>query len=323
MGKLSATELQTIILDKLKKTRSEVVLSAAQGEDCAAVKTDGFLLLSGDPITAQMPLKSLGELVVNVCCNDVLANGGEPFALMLTVIMPPDSTTEDVETLMSAAAAKAESLQVDIIGGHTEFSDCVVRPVVSGTAIGRAHKVFPKSDLAVGDRLYVTKTLGIEGTTIIADGGREKLTDDDNETIRQYRESLSVLAEGRILRQCEAVSVMHDITEGGVIGAVAEICLGCGKGARIYEERFPVSGLTSRLCEKYGIQVGRMLSSGSMLFAAKDDSAAQALRREKIAVTQIGQVTTGDVLLVSKDNRERTVVPEPDEIYKFLKECGA
>lgn len=322
MGKLTAEELQKIILDKLRRTRAEVVLTAAQGEDCAALKTDGYILISSDPITAQMPPESLGELVVNVCCNDVLSNGGEPIALLLTVIMPPASSTQDVEKIMIAAQKKAEKLNVDIVGGHTEFSDCVTRPIVCGTAVGKCDRLIAKTSMKNGDKLFVTKSLGMEGTTIIADGGEETFTDEEKQLLTEYREQLSVYAEGSILKDCPSVTAMHDITEGGVIGAVAEICLGCGKGADIYENKFPVSNLTRRLCDKYGIDPARLISSGSMLFAASDTIGAQRLRQAGIEVSEIGKVTDGEVLLHCKNGDSKQVKPQPDELYYYLTRCN-
>ena len=321
-GKLSAEELQKLVLDKLPHRRGEVILSAAQGEDCSAVKTDGILLVSSDPITAAMSPESLGELCVSVCCNDIAACGGEPFALTVTLIMPPSAPTEDIERIMSGAMAKAESVRVDIIGGHTEFSDCVVRPIISGTAIGKTNRLMAKTALQVGDGLYVTKTLAMEGTAIIADGGRETFTKEEKAIIESYRNGLDVAKESEILRAFESVSVMHDITEGGVIGAVAEICLGSGKGADICEQSFPVSALTRRLCDRYGIDPARFISSGSMLFAARSDEAAVALRGFGIPVTQIGKVTSGDILLVKADGTRISVRPETDEMYKYYERCG-
>ncbi len=321
-GKLSAEELQKYVLDKLSYSRSEVVLSAAQGEDCAAVKTNEFVLLSSDPITAAMSADKLGELAVSVCCNDIVACGGEPFALMLTVIVPPDASESDIEQIMAAASAKAASANVAIIGGHTEFSDCVTRPIVSGTAIGKTERLVKKTSLKVGDKLYVTKTLGMEGTTIIVDGGKESLSQTEKSLCETYRKQLSVEKEGRILRDSPFVSIMHDITEGGVIGAVAEVCLGCGKGALMYEKAFPVSDFTKRLCNKYEINPARLISSGSMLFAANDAEPVEKLIAAGIEVSEIGVITDGEVLLVGIDGMETVVKPESDEMYKYFERCG-
>lgn len=320
-GKLTTEELQSLVLDKLRVSRSEVLLSAAAGEDCAAVSVDGYTLYSSDPITAAMPPRRLGALAVDVCCNDIAACGGEPIALLLVVIVPPECPLSEIEQIMDGARAKADEIRVDIVGGHTEFSDCVTRPIISGTAIGKTKRLMTKKSLKAGDKLYVTKTLGMEGTIIIVDAGHETLSKEQEALCESYRLKLSVDEESKILRTFPSVGMMHDVTEGGIIGAVAEVCLGCGLGARIYESALPVDGLTRELCAKYGIDPARLISSGSMLFSASDGSAALALRNAGIAVSEIGCVTEKDVLFIGVDGKSVSVRPETDQLYKFFERC--
>lgn len=318
-GKLNTYELQRNILDNLEVTRKETILSASQGEDCAALKAEGFVLVSSDPITCEMPIENLGSLSVDVCCNDIVANGGEPLALMLTIILPPSCGVRDVDIIVKDANFAAKRINVDIVGGHTEFSDCVTRPIVSATAIGSAKRLLKKADARIGDKLYVTKFLGMEGSTIIADNGGE-LTSDEQNVIGDFRRSLSVYPEGKILRDCEDVSFMHDVTEGGILGAVREVCFGRNIGADIYEESLPVHPLTKKLCKNLGIDVYRFISSGSMLFAAASDKAAIMLEKAGIKVTQIGALKSGnDTYLIRADGAKENIEVEPDQMYKINK----
>lgn len=163
LGKLTTDELNKHVISLLHKNRSEVLLSSAIGEDCAALDLKDVIVVSSDPITAVAEKEKLGALCVNVCCNDVAANGGEPVAMTITLIMPPSCSAEDVGVIMKGAVKRADELNVDIVGGHTEFSDCVVRPVVCGTAFGKAAKVICKSGLKKGDLLFVTKNLRLKG----------------------------------------------------------------------------------------------------------------------------------------------------------------
>lgn len=316
-GKLTTWELQSAVLDKIVRIRDEIILSAAQGEDCAAAKTDDYILFSSDPITAPMPPKSLGELVVSVCCNDIRACGGEPFGLLLTVIVPPNASVDDVADIMSAASESATKSGVEIIGGHTEFSDCVTRPIVCGTAVGKAKRIVSKLGLKVGQKLFVTKTLGMEGAAVIADSG-VPLSSEERLVLSAFKNSLSVAKESEILSKLDGVGMMHDITEGGVLGAVAEVCTAVGLGATLYEEKIPIEPLTERLCKEFAIDPFRLISSGSMLFSASDDLPAEKLSVIGIPVTEIGRVTEGEVLLIRRDGSKVAVEAGPDEMYKFF-----
>ena len=218
-GKLTTQELRENVLDKIERFRPEVLLSAALGEDCAALSIDDVILVSSDPITAVVETEKLGSLCVTVCCNDVAANGGEPVAMTLTIIMPVTCGAGDVGVIMDGAVKEAKRLNVEIVGGHTEFSDCVVRPIVSGTAIGKVKRVLKKTDLQPGDRLFVTKSLALEGTCILADIVKPALTEEEKRTLERFNSSLSVSRESVALSKLDSVSAMHDVTEGGVLGA--------------------------------------------------------------------------------------------------------
>lgn len=312
-GKLTSTELERYVLRRLKKIRGEVVLSAAEGEDCAAVRCDGLLVASSDPITAAMSPESLGELAVMINCNDIAANGGEPVALMLTVIAPPDFPAEDIGRIVSAAAERAAGMQVEIAGGHTEFSDCVTRAIVSATAVGFCKRLIAKTGLKAGQALGVTKRLGMEGVAILLEA--QGKTDDP--LYEKYKSALSVLPESRVLSALPAVTMMHDITEGGVLGAVAEVVTSRHLGADIYADRLPVDARAADVCRAAGVDILRLLSSGAMLFAADDMPAAlAALEAAGIEGTEIGVVTDGAPRLISAAGEE-TFSVQRDALYDY------
>lgn len=318
LGKLTTDELKSSVLDVLGRKRGEVLMSSALGEDCAALKIDDTVLVSSDPITAVVELDKLGALCVSVCCNDIAANGGEPVAMTLTLIMPPSCSADDVKTIMKSAEAKAVELNVDIIGGHTEFSDCVVRPIVSGTAIGRVKRLLKKTDLRVGDKLFVTKKLALEGTCILADAEKLALTEREREKLSEFNRMLDVTAESQILSEIASVSSMHDVTEGGILGAVAEICFSVGLGARLYKRQMPVDELTEKVCAAFGVDPLRLISSGSMLFSTADaDGVRSAMRDKGIEIAEIGCVTEDKTVVLIDGNEELEIDVLPDELYKF------
>ena len=317
IGKLTTTELNDSVISLLKRVRSEVKCSAAIGEDCAVAEIDGLILISSDPITAQVELEKLGALCVSVCCNDIASNGGEPIAMTLTLIMPTTHSANDVKIIMTGAVEKATELGVEIVGGHTEFSDCVVRPVICGTAIGKTQNPILKTALKEGESLVVSKQLGMEGTCIIIDADKLELDTAEQKIYEDYTKSLDVTAESRILSKLSCVSIMHDITEGGILGAVAEICHNQGLGATLYREKMPLSPLTERICAMRKINPLRLISSGSMLIStSQPQTVIDELAKFGITATEIGKVTAGKTVLINGENIEEFDV-EPDELYKL------
>ena len=139
LGKLTNTQLEELILNKFTYTRPEVVLSPRVGVDCAAVDMGGRLaVLSTDPITAAD--KNLGRLTVHISCNDAAAAGAEPVGLLVTLLAPPTATEEDIGRVADELKEASELANIEIIGGHTEVTDCVNRMITCATVLAKAPK---------------------------------------------------------------------------------------------------------------------------------------------------------------------------------------
>jgi hydrogenase expression/formation protein HypE len=118
------------------------------------------------------------------------------------------------------------------------------------------------------------------------------------------------------------VSAMHDITEGGVLGAVWEVCRLHGVGARVRMTDLPFEDVTLTACAHLGLDPMRLISSGSMLIVCPPEKAArltEAVENAGIGITDIGETTEageGIVIVNRKGEPESVAPPGPDEIYK-------
>ena len=220
-GKLDSEVLKRIIFDNIKFKRDEIITRPGIGEDCAEIDFGEYIcVMSTDPITASV--SDIGRLSIHISCNDIASNGVQPVGIMLAVMLPVGTTEEDIETIMKQAAAAAELMEVEIIGGHTEITPAVNKPVIVSTAIGRQPKNKIKQEIKTGDKIFITKYCGIEGTGIIACDCRDEvksiLTSEELDEAEAMLDMVSVVKEGVIAGDI-GVSAMHDITEGGVLGA--------------------------------------------------------------------------------------------------------
>lgn len=329
IGKLDSDVLKKIVFDKITYRRSEVITRPGIGEDCAVVDFGKYeCVLSTDPITAAA--SEIGRLAIHISCNDVASNGVEPLGILLAVMLPPGTTEEDVSRIMSDAAHAAELAGVEIVGGHTEVTPAVAAPVIVSTALGRAIKGKSASakDMKPGNRIYMTKTAGIEGSGIIAGDFSEEmaefLTAEEIEEACGLLDLVSVVPEGLIGGKI-GTSGMHDITEGGIFGAVWEMCTISGNGAVIYPERIPVLPVTEKICRHYGIDCMRLISSGCMLMCVSPentDEMEKSMEEAGIRFTCIGEVTPGTegIVAVSENGRREVIAPpSADELYKVVK----
>lgn len=327
IGKLPNEVLKAIVFDKIRNNRKEVLVRPGVGEDCAAVDFDQEIcVISSDPITGTD--SEIGVLAVHVSCNDIASAGAEPIGIMVTVLVPPDATMSNLERIMQQLADTAAAANVDIIGGHTEVTDAVTRFVISVTAIGKSinKAVVKTSGAKPGDSLIITKYAGLEGTSILAFDHQKELERvfgrDLVEKAQKLVNQISVVKEGFIASK-HGVHAMHDITEGGVLGAVWEMCDASGCGAEITEEEIPVLEETKRICSYFKIDPLKLISSGSMLIAADSESApdlVKKLQSEGINAAIIGKTAGNNTrILYSGTNGIMISPPESDELYKVRK----
>ena len=311
IGKLENSELESLILNKFRRIRPESLTVPRVGEDCAALDFDGDLVvMSMDPITSAGD-KSLGLLSVHVNCNDAVCMGAEPVGLLVTLLLPPDYPTDSIGRIADDLSAAAQVAHVDILGGHTEFTDAVTRPITCTSVIARMSKDRKLPGLQAGDDLVMTKTAALEGTAILATEHIEELSHLAPDLLKEaagYFSSLSVVPEGTVaLRQ--GVHAMHDVTEGGVLGAAWEICYASGLGLILDKEAVPVTKATRQIAQAAGIDPLRLLGSGSLLIGCSQGKAmVEALRQKDIPAAVIGRAAeTGFVFT------DGTVIDPPRE----------
>jgi hydrogenase expression/formation protein HypE len=324
-GKLDNKLLEEIVFRHIRHRRPEVLTRPGVGEDCAVVDFGPYeCVLSTDPITAAAA--QAGLLAIHVSCNDIASNGVAPLGILLAVLLPEGTEEEEVRELMRRAAETAAELDVEIIGGHTEITAAVTKPVIVSTAIGRAEKNASRSakDMRPGDFFLLTKQAGLEGTGIIATDFKNRLADTLREAELREAESMlsrvSVVREGVIAGRIGAAG-MHDVTEGGVLGAVWEMCEISGTGVEIWEDAIPVAPVTRKICARFGLDALRLISSGSMLIAAhpaEKDALLSAIREAGVEIACIGVVRErGAGLWMVRDGVRRVIEPPgADEIYK-------
>ncbi len=321
IGKLTNEQLKSVVLSKLRPKR-DVLLRSGVGEDCAALDFQGqACVLSTDPITGAE--KNAGRLAVHVSCNDVASSGAEPEAMLVTLLIPPGKTMAEVESVIDDLTATADMLGVDIIGGHTEVTDAVNRIVLSTTVIGRtaSNKLVKSGGAMPGDTLIMTGCAASEGTYIIASERSGQLahvlTEEELKEATVLGGSLSVISEGIIAGRLGATA-MHDVTEGGVFGAVHELCEASGTGCDIRKQDIPILDVTKKICAHFGLDPYRLIGSGSMLITAKDPAVIMSVLDEKgISAAIIGTITVKDVCVIDSGKREKLAPPEADELFRL------
>lgn len=317
LGKLDNDDLERLVLKKFHRVRPESLSSPTIGQDCATLDLVGDLVvLSCDPITSAS-VAHLGRLTVHVSCNDAAAAGAEPVGLLVTLLMPPSGTMDEISRIADDLSAAAQLANVDILGGHTEVTDAVTRAVTSATVVARQARRAALRGMRPGDEIVMTKWAAVEGTSILAEDFADRLAELPNALLasaRNFASQLSIVAESKIATQIGA-SAMHDVTEGGVLGAAWELGYANGCSVQIDPDKIPVREETQRICAVLGLDPLRLIGSGSLLIACDNGvRLVNALLEQNIPACVIGRAIDGTISFA-----DGVVLEEPhaDEIYRL------
>ncbi len=329
VGKLPQDFLNDLLSNR-RINDSRVLLGPGVGLDCAVVDFGpSCLVFKTDPIT--FTTDELGWYAVQINTNDIVTTGALPRWLLMTLLLPEEAATSAlVEEIFDQVYRASEVNGVDVIGGHTEITYGLDRPIIILTLIGevnRADLVTPKG-CNPGDDLLMTKCVPIEGISILAREFAELLTEhfskDELVEAKNYLHDpgISVLQDAQIAVSAGRITAMHDPTEGGVSGALWELAIASGRTLVINYSVIPVSPLAERMCNVLNIDPYSTIASGALLITVdpKDtNNVCNTLMECGIACAKIGYAEEGPPRVVKEEDGKRKLVisPSRDEIARL------
>jgi len=326
LGKLPPEVMERYLFGMTGARSKRVVVEPSLGLDFGVVALGGsgskarFLIVSSDPITGVT--ERAGWYAVNVSANDVATSGNRPEFMQSIILMPEDASVSDVSDLSAEMHRTAKSLGIAIVGGHTELSPGLHRPIVVTTAFAIAGSYATAGGAREGDTLMMTKTAGVEGTAIIGTDARfnRTLRKETVAEARKYFGKLSVVEEAVAAYRTRQVRAMHDCTEGGVMGAVYEMAAASGLGLKVARRDIPVSAETRAVCAPMGIDPLKLISSGTLLLAIRpggEDRVKSAIASAGSNATSIGSFASGKIVLTSAGREQELTGPPNDEIWRL------
>ncbi len=325
-GKLPGELLNRLLTSYRTPRDASVIVESNYGFDAAALTVGGeTLLVKSDPIT--FASTDAARYLVAVNANDIACLGGIPRWMTVVSLLPEGSTPDDVERQFAELQRACAFEGISLIGGHTEITAGIDRPLLIGTLLGTVgpHGLLEPGKARAGDHLWLTQSAGIEGTALLASEREDELRTALGEDVVGVAKALlvepgiSVSRDARALLATGKVTALHDPTEGGVATAIHEIAAASGLGADIDEASIPVLPETTAICAHFGIDPLGLLSSGSLLVAAPPDAGIDLLA-PMVLMTRVGILTnTPGALRIST---ERGVEPlqrfDSDEITRVL-----
>jgi len=300
IGKFPSALLERM-LAKISINDPRVVLGPRIGGDAAVIDIgDRLLVAKSDPIT--FATDRIGWYAVQINANDVACTGGTPKWFMATLLVPERFSEIEAEGILDQVLEACQALGVTLVGGHSEVTHGIDRPIISGSMLGEVERerLIVTSGAQEGDSIVVTKGVAIEGTALLARERREALLQAGvaPETIDKAvtflsKPGISVLAEARIAVESVQVHCLHDPTEGGLITGLREVARASGLGLGVEEGSIPVLPECQDICAALGLDPLGLLASGTLLItlpAADVPALLAALDREGIDGWEIGQM---------------------------------
>ncbi|MBI4859786.1 MAG: hydrogenase expression protein [Candidatus Riflebacteria bacterium] len=328
-GKLPADTLAAL-LKTLGARDPRVVVGPGIGLDAAVIDMgDRLLVAKTDPIT--FAADSIGWYAVQINANDIATTGATPRWFLATVLLPGGRADRAmarriVDDLDAACAAIGASL----VGGHTEITHGLDRPIVVGMMLGEVarDRLVTAAGARPGDAVVLTKGIAVEGTAILAREKPDRLVGLDERLIERCRRFLtdpgiSVVRDAALAVQSCRVHAMHDPTEGGLSTGLVEMAQASGVGMLIDECAVPFFPETLEVCRVTGLDPWGLIASGALLIAVDPSDAGpvvSALGAGNVPATVVGQVTDrpGEVAVRTADGLAPLRRFEPDELARVF-----
>ena len=331
-GKLPVQLLREL-LSRLAIDDVRVKVGPAVGEDAAAIdRGDHYLLLAADPITF-LPQR-IGWYAVHVNANDIAAMGGKPQYFLSTILLPSGEATEEmVREILSDIASACRELGCLAVGGHTEVTGGIDRPIVAGAMVGEVEKdkLLTSAGAQPGDMVLVTKGIAIEATAILAQERAREVRESFGEEFQRKSAGfltdpgLSVVPASVAAVEAGGVTAMHDVTEGGIAGALWEVAEASNVGMVVIESEIPRFWESTKIAERFQMDLLGAIGSGALVLTAPEpatEGLVAVMGERGTDAFVIGRVVSKDHGVLMVRGKERLPLPRftMDEVGRVLSE---
>jgi len=330
IGKIDPDMLRQLVFNRLGKKDSRVLLGPNIGEDATVIDFgDRALVVHSDPITGAV--ENIGWLAVNVCTNDIATRGVRPLWILTVILLSEGFSSAQLKSITTQIDEAAKELGVAVVGGHSEVTQGIDRPILITTALGETpkEKFVRTSGAKIGNSIIVTKGAAMEGTAILSHELYSRLqTKVDKKTLeraKQFIKKLSVVKDALTAVEVGGVHAMHDATEGGVAGGLQEIAWASNVGLIAHEDKIHIYPETQAICKALGIDPIRTISSGTLIISAETKKAEKivaSLKQKGIPASIVGKVLDkkeGAFLVRKNGTKLDLSKPVKEELWRVLK----
>lgn len=324
VGKISENILKRSILKQINNRRKELLKGANVGSDSSLIQfniQDNFVITT-NPIIGE--LNEISDLVVYHVINDIAASKAEPIGVLISLLLPEDINEKMLKESIITIEHTCKELNIDILGGHTEVTPYVLKPIINISGVGMVKKDTIQNTVKVkdSDDIILTKWIGLEGTLRIARKNEKELLSRYNQRLinqaKSFNQYLSIIKESKIALQYE--SYMHNVSTGGIYASLWELSALCKMGFEVDLNKIHIKQETIEICEFYKLNPYKLLSNGSLLITTNQgQKMIEDLTNNGIIATKIGKIIKGNDKIIIHDDKRTNIEPSKgDEWYKVM-----
>jgi hydrogenase expression/formation protein HypE len=292
IGKLPLDLIERTVYPRLGAERPEVIIGPGHGRDNAVIRLgcDQVLIVTSDPLSVipALGLKDSAYLSVQLIASDLATCGFPPQFMIVNLSLPPRMSDEEFEEYWKSINVECKKLGIAIIGGHTGRYVGSDYTIVGGGVMMSVvpEKQYVSSDMSEpGDLLVMTKGVAIATTGILARVFPQTIEKTCGASFlkkaQSYLNKFSVvedaLTAASIGLRDQGVTAMHDVTEGGLFGALYEFSEASHVGLEIELADVIVTDEAKRVCDLFGLSPYSTLSEGTLLISLEPRKAEELL----------------------------------------------
>lgn len=322
-GKIRHNFFNEFIKNKCGLEREEVHTGPGFGVDVSVVNLidNQALILASDPVSLipQLGLEESAWLSVHITANDIATTGYSPLFGQFVLNLPSNFSQKDFQIYWDYIHQFCVEIGLSITGGHTGFVEGQNSTVVGGATFGT---IAPQNEILTskmanpGDRILVTKSCGISASAILALTFPETVK--NKAGIENYQNACNSFYDSSILKEAlgavsldnkKYITAMHDVTEGGVLGAIFEMATASENGALVHDDQLPIHETQSEVLKAFSLDPRYTLGSGALIITCKEEgveSTIHQLKKLGISCTEVGSITKKDEGIKLMKNGKRT-----------------
>ncbi len=334
-GKIEHAFFKEFIQNKCGKKRQEVSVGPQFGVDVSIIDlpNNQAMAMASDPLSLipSLGLRESAWLSVHLTANDLATTGFPPMYAQFVLNLPAHFSQNDFQAYWDYIHQFCSESGIAITGGHTGFIEGQNSTISGGATfvtIAPQNQLLTSKLAEPGDAILVTKSCAISSVAILAKSFPETVK--NKAGFEHYHNACESFYDISVLKDAmtaseekknKQVSAMHDVTEGGVLGAIYEMAVASNNGALIYSDKLPINETQLRICEVFSLAPFYSTGAGSMILTCKKEAVQKVIRRleaTNIPCTQVGEMTSQSKgIKLSEHGQESDLIyPEKDPYWE-------